>query len=331
MCGLDLGERRELHLGTVSVGRALLVGNDHYAEFNELHGCINDAQALLPLLARHADDSPNFECQFGADLGRDELLQAVDRLLAPGADSCVFFFAGHGGKTPEDVVLCVSDGTSVSPGIAFGDVLGKIAQSQVREIVILLDCCFAGGAGGVPALASGAATLHPGLSILAASRNDQTSAETPGNRGLFSTYLEGALEGGAADVLGKVHLGGLYAYVSESFGAWAQRPTFKANIERPIDLRVCQPPIELPALREILNLFPAALDEYQLDPSFEPTAEPKDPENERIFDLLQKVRAAKLVEPVGEDHLYFAAMHSRSCQLTPLGRHYHHVNAEGRL
>ncbi len=311
--------------------RALLVGNDHYARFGDLHGCVSDARALLPLLARNADGSPNFECQIGTDLRRDELLQAVDRLLAPGADSCVFFFAGHGGQTPEDVVLCASDGTPVSPGVPFADILGKIAQSQVREIVVLLDCCFAGGAGGVPALASGAATLHPGLSILAASRNDQTSAETPLNRGLFSTYLQGALEGGAADVLGKVHLGGLYAYVSESFGAWQQRPTFKANIERPIDLRTCQPSIELPALREILRLFPTALAEYPLDPSFEPTAEPRDAEHERVFELLQKARAAKLIEPVGEDHLYFAAMHSRGCRLTPLGRHYHQVNKEDRL
>ena len=38
--------------------------------------------------------------------------------------------------------------------------------------------------------------------------------------------------------------------------------------------------------------------------------------------LLQRCRAAKLVEPVGEDHMYYAAMNSRSCALTPLGRHY---------
>ena len=311
--------------------RALLVGNDHYDAFNDLHGCANDAKALLPLLSRNADDSPNFECQLGTDLTRDELLIAVDRLLSPGADSCVLFFAGHGGQTPDDVTMCTSDGTGTSPGIAFSDVLGKIAQSKVREIVVLLDCCFAGGAGGVPALASAAATIHPGLSILAASRNDQTSAETPSERGLFSTYLEGALEGGAADVLGKVHLGGLYAYVSESFGAWEQRPTFKANIERPIDLRVCHPAIEVPALRKMLGLFASGFAEYPLDPSFEPTAAPANPVHEQIFELLQKARAAKLVEPVGENHLYFAAMNSTGCRLTPLGRHYHHVNAEDRL
>ena len=311
--------------------RALLVGNDHYANFAELHGCLNDVTALLPLLARNADDSPNFESQMVTDVGRDELLEAIDRLLAPGADLALLFFAGHGGQTPDDVVLVASDGTTASPGVSFSDVLARIANSEVREIIVLLDCCFSGGAGGVPALASSAATLRPGLSILAASRQDQTSAETPDDRGLFSTYLEGGLEGGAADNLGTVHIGGLYAYLSESFGAWQQRPTFKANIQRAVELRSCQPALERPQLRELLALFPFAFEEYALNPSFEPTVEPRNAENERLFALLQKGRASKLVEPVGEDHLYFAAMNSGSCRLTSLGRHYHAMNVDGRL
>lgn len=313
------------------VKRALLVGNDSYLNFNNLAGCVNDAQALLPLLSRNWDNSPNFECQLVSDVARDQLLQAIDRLLAPGADSAVLFFAGHGGRTPGDVVLAASDGTDSTPGVGFSEVLGMIAGSRLKEIIVLLDCCFASGAGGVPALASSAAPLHPGLSILAASRNDQTSAETEANRGLFSTFVEGALAGGAADTLGRVDLGGLYAYVSESFGAWDQRPTFKANIDRPQELRLCQPLIDPPALREVLELFTAPMDEYRLDPSFEPTAEPRHEDHERIFGLLQKARACRLVDPVGADHLYFAAMDSLSCVLSPLGRHYHHVHADKRL
>jgi hypothetical protein len=54
-----------------------------------------------------------------------------------------------------------------------------------------------------------------------------------------------------------------------------------------------------------------------LDRSFESTAEPSHPEHEAIFAILQKCRAAKLVEPVGEQHMYYAAMNSKSCRLTP--------------
>ena len=57
----------------------------------------------------------------------------------------------------------------------------------------------------------------------------------------------------------------------------------------------------------------------------------RDPEHERVFSTLQKYRAAKLVRPVDADHMYFAAMESKACRLTPLGRHYRHVAKEGRL
>lgn len=311
--------------------RALLIGNDHYENFSDLMGCGNDVQALLPLVARHADGSLNFECQTGFDLRRDELISAVEQLLAPGADSALLFFAGHGGQTADDVVLCATDGTVQTRGLQFSEVLGMIARSPVHEIVVLLDCCFAGGAGGVPALASSAAALHPGLSILAASRNDQTSAESAQGRGLFSTYVQGALEDGAADTLGRIDMGSLYAYVSESFGAWDQRPTFKANIDRPLELRIGQPPLSRQELREMLGLFSDGFVEFPLDPSFEPDAAPQHAENERLFALLQKGRAARLVEPVGEEHMYFAAMNSSGCRLTPLGRHYHHMHSEDRL
>ncbi|WP_020691791.1 caspase family protein [Aeromicrobium massiliense] len=311
--------------------RALLVGNDTYKSFGNLSGCVEDVKALQPLLARHENGEPNFECVTETDLTRDELIGAIGRLLAPGADSALFFFAGHGGKNVNDVVLCTSDGTENSPGVAFSDVLGMIASSPLQEVVILLDCCFAGGAGNVPALASDGATLKPGLSILAASRGDQTSAETEARRGLFSTFVEGALDGGAADTLGSVDLGNLYAYVSESFGAWEQRPTFKANISRPLELRKCEPILSSGDLRRILNLFEHAFSRYPLNPSYEPTEDPKHEENEAIFRLLQKARASRLVEPVEEDHLYFAAMNSGACELTALGRHYHQVNREGRL
>jgi len=307
------------------------VGNDKYQNFSDLSGCINDVNALMPLLARNYDSSPNFECQVGSNLTRDELIGAVDRLLAPGAESGMLFFAGHGGPSPDDVVLVSNDGTAGTPGLAFSEVLAKIVQSELREIVVILDCCFSGGAGGVPALASNAASIRPGLSILAASRSDQASAETTAARGLFSTYVEGALGGGASDTLGKVDLGGLYAYVSESFGAWDQRPTFKTNIERPQELRICEPAIHSTQLREILELFGNDAEVFALDSTYESTVAPSNPDHERIFALLQNARASRLVEPVAEDHLYFAAMNSTGCRLTPLGRHYHHVHADGRL
>lgn len=315
--------------------RALLVGIDHYQNVSDLGGCVNDVRALEPLLAKNEDDSPNFACVARtSDVGgttRDELLADVDVLLGGGADVALLYFAGHGSGSGNDVALMSHDGTQQTPGMAIAEILGKVASSPVGEVVIVLDCCFAGAAGGVPQLGIAAAALRPGVTILAASRSDQVAAETAAGRGSFSTHLCGALEGGAADVLGKVTLAGVYSYLDESFGPWEQRPVFKANVERLHELRQCQPAVPLPELRLMTTFFPDPTHEYALDPSYEPDAQPHDEEHERIFGTLQKYRAAKLVVPVGEDHMYYAAMNSKTCQLTLLGQHYWQLAKEGRF
>jgi Caspase domain len=313
--------------------RALLVGIDHYDRFGSLDGCVNDVNALEALLSRNEDNSPNFDCQKRTSLTggvtRDELLGDLDGLLDAAADVALLYFAGHGAGTGTDVALVTRDGTPATPGIAFSEILAKVAGSGVREVILILDCCFSGAAGGIPQLASSATTLRDGVSILAASRGDQVAGES--DRGIFSNFLGGALEGGAADVVGRVTIAGLYSYLDESFGAWNQRPAFKANVDRLHELRSCTPAVPLTELRQICELFPAAGHLFELDPSYEPSAEPRDPEHERAFSTLQKYRAAKLVRPVDADHMYFAAMEGKACQLTPLGRHYWQVAKEGRL
>jgi len=315
--------------------RALLVGIDQYDHFNRLGGCVNDVNAIEPLLARNEDNSPNFDCQkrttSTGGVTRDDLLADFDVLLSGGADVALLYFAGHGQSRDNDVVLATQDGTSTTAGIALAEIMAKITGSPVKEVLLIIDCCFAGAAAGVPQLGTTAALLRSGVSILAASRGDQTAAETGAGRGLFSTYVCGGLEGGAADVLGKISVAGLYSYLDESFGPWDQRPVFKANVERLHELRGCRPAVPLPELRLLTTLFPAADHEFPLDPSYEPDADPRNEEHERTFGTLQKYRAAKLLEPVGEEHMYFAAINSKGCKLTPLGMHYRHLAEEGRL
>jgi hypothetical protein len=318
------------------VRRALLVGIDRYDEFRPLTGCVNDVRAVSELLASHDDGSPNFDCQVLADpsvgVSRDQLRSGVERLFAPGADIALLYVAGHGIHRNNDLVIATTDGTGQSPGVTMTEVMGAIADPNVlREVVIILDCCFAGAAGGVPHLLADVAALRTGVSILTASRGDQMAAETADRRGLFSTMFCGALAGGAADVIGKVSVSGLYAYLSECFGPWDQRPTLKANIDRVHDLRRCAPSVPVQELRRLPELFVAADYELPLDPSYEPDASPAHPEHEADFALLQRARAAKLVEPVGTPHLYFAAMERRSCRLTPLGRHYRMLAEQRRI
>lgn len=333
MQDLDVAQRGILH--RVFVKRALLVGIDTYDNFNALAGCVNDVRALEPLIVRNDDASPNFHAQTLTSetdrVDRDSLKLAVRALLAPGADVALFYFAGHGAEATNDVELVTQDGNGTSPGYALSDLLAEVAKSEVREVNIILDCCFSGGAGETPQLNSSVSSLRPGLTILTASRGDQTAAETVVGQGLFSTHLVAALDGGAADVLGTVAMASIFAYLGESFGPWDQRPTFKANIERPHELRKCDPAVSLAILRKLPLYFTAPESHYDLDSSYEPEAEPDHPENEAIFDELQRCRAAKLVEPVDADHMYFAAMEGKACRLTPLGRHYREMADKGLL
>lgn len=333
MQDVDLGEHRQLHRHSVVVvelRRALLAGVDEYERFSPLGGCENDVRRLVPLLRAHEDGSPNFECRTMFGARRDDLLEGVKELLRPGADLALLFFAGHGEGEGSDVALCTADGTEHTPGIPFTQILGMVVQSDIPEVVVMLDCCFAGAAGEVPAIGGDASVLRNGVSILAASRGDQTSAETL-TGGLYTLHLAGALEGGAADVLGNITLAGLYAYVSESFGPWSQRPTFKANVDRLHDIRRCDPALPLAELRLLPDLFPTFQSEYQLDPTYEPEVEPKGHSNEATFAVLQRYRDAKLLRPVNQPHMYATAMNSGTVKLTLLGQHYWRLAKEGRF
>lgn len=80
---------------------------------------------------------------------------------------------------------------------------------------------------------------------------------------------------------------------------------------------------DLIAIKEVFS----SSDTINLDPSFEFTNNPlekhsyikpfADNENVKTMKLLQRLERVGLVEPVDEEHMYYAAMHSKSCRLTP--------------
>jgi len=98
-----------------------------------------------------------------------------------------------------------------------------------------------------------------------------------------------------------------------------------------ISLRKTVPPIETSILRKITAYFESIESEHQLDPSYEPTEEPKNEINETIFSELQKMNRVGLVAPVGEEHMYYAAMNSKSCKLTTLGAQYWRHVQSGKI
>jgi len=317
--------------------RALCVGIDEYT-FGPLQGCVNDAKRIETILSKNYDGSPNFECKtllapVGAGTGlvtRTVLREHLARLFKDPAEVALLHFSGHGTVNNLDGYLVTQDAKKYDEGVGMTDVLRLANDSKVEEVVILLDCCYSGNLGNLPAMDNAKAHLREGISILTAGRNDQPSVETGGG-GVFTSLVFDALDGGAADLLGAVSAPAVYAYVEAALGAWDQRPLFKAHVSRVLVLRCCDPPVERDLLRHLPTLFPLPAEDLPLDPSFECTSPNPDPLNVVKFGDLQKLNRVRLVTPVNAPHMYVAAMESKACRLTSSGRYYWRLAKDRRI
>jgi hypothetical protein len=209
----------------------------------------------------------------------------------------------------------------------------KLANaSKARNKVIILDSCYSGIAGNNTEVA-GRAEISDGTTIMTASTENQYSHETPGGgTGVFTSLFVDAINGSAANLVGDITPGSVYAHIDQSLGPWAQRPVFKTNVKTFVSLRKAEPPIPLVDLQALTKHFPTPVFDFPLDPSFEPERSDEmlqdpaipapDPVNTATFSALQKYVKVNLVRPVGAPHMWHAAMQSKSCELTVLGQHY---------
>jgi len=317
--------------------RALCVGIDAYP-FGSLRGCVSDAERMAGLLARHEDGSPNFDCRTivapggaGYDVvTRAKLKQAVSQLFRDKADVALLYFAGHGTENNLGGYLVTQDAKTYDEGMAMHEILALANDSKADEAVIILDCCHAGNIGNVPAVDNMKAVLREGISILAASRSGQESVETNGG-GVFTSLVAGALEGGAADILGEVTAPAIYSLVEGALGAWDQRPLFKSHVSKVVPLRECAPAVPTAILRELPSLFPVPAEDLPLDPSYEKSSPSPDAINVEKFEKLQALNRAYLVIPCGAAHMYNAAVNSQACRLTASGRYYWRLAESHRI
>lgn len=314
--------------------RALVVGIDEYPT-DPLHGCVNDAEAIAELLRTHEDGSPNFDVKLvtvpGSTITKASLRAQIAQLFGHDeAEIALLYFAGHGTENDLGGYLVTPDATAYDEGINLTEVLTLANGSKAHERIIILDSCMSGAFGSVPATNSTSANLEQGVSVLTASRAGQTSAEI-GGRGVFTELVCGALDGGAADVLGDVTAAAIYTYVEQALGPWEQRPLFKAHLSKLVALRKAQPLVPVETLRQLTMWFPTADAHYSLDPSYEDTVPGFDPEHVAIFKRLQRCRDARLVVAVDEEFMYFAAINSTACRLTPLGQRYWNLVKANRL
>lgn len=311
--------------------KALVVGIDDYPGSARLKGCVNDAMEVASLLDKNADGSPNFDVLVCNNIKTKAELKAQILKLFKGEDEIsLFYFSGHGYVADIGGYIVTPDFKQHDEGISMDEILKIASLSAARHKIVILDCCHAGAMGMNTVPRSGAAFLEQGVIILASSQSTELSMEAAG-QGVFTSLLIEALKGGAADIVGEVTPGNIYSYIDKALGGWKQRPVFKANIVRTISLRRVQPLVAHAELRKLTTYFQHPDVAYQLDPSYEYTAEAPDTDNIRIFKILRRMNQIGLLEPEDEEYMYWAAINSKTCRLTPMGRYYWRLLKEGRI
>lgn len=319
--------------------KALVIGINEYPT-HPLKGAVNDAQSISKLLKVKGNDDKHFQVNFHSDIGtRGELMRLIVDFFNPeiAADIGLLYFSGHGYVNELGGFIVTPDHEDYNEGIEMNTILGLANKSKIRNKVIVLDCCKSGVFGNQPEI-GGITPIATGTTILTSSRKDEPSKEVNGH-GVFTNLLIEGLKGGAADVRGHISPGGLYAYIDQALGAHEQRPVFKTNVTEFVELRSVIPQVHIGIIRKIIEYFDEPSKEFQLDPSFEDTntydiehkvVEPfADKSNVSIFKNLQKLEGVGLVVPVDEEHMYYAAMNSKTCRLTALGHHYWRLVREG--
>ena len=222
------------------------------------------------------------------------------------------------------------DAKAYDEGIRMDEILTYANKAESKERIVILDCCHSGAFGSTAASVSNAANLSPGLTVLTACKDSEVAIES-GGTGLFTSLVVDALQGGAADLRGHITPGSVYAYVDQALGPWDQRPIFKTNVSKFTSLRQIQPTVPLPVLRKLTKYFSDPTDKFKLDPSYEFSADEAIEAHAAIFQDLQKMEGVGLVVPVDEEHMYYAAMNSKSCRLTALGGHYWRLVKEKKI
>jgi len=322
--------------------KALVVGVNYYQKMGSLDGCVRDSCSVRAVLESHGNGDPNFDVRLivsessKSKLTKAALKDAISDVFSGANDIALLYFAGHGHVDASSGYVLASDARRADDGVSLDEILKLANDSKSKNRMVILDSCYSGAAGS-PAATGANAFLSVGVTILTASTSEQTAKESDG-QGVFTALFVDALSGGAADLLGNVTPGSVYAYIDQSLSTWEQRPVFKTNVQQFVALRSVPPRVSKEELRRLAEFFTSRGATFQLDPSYEPekagrdsNAPPPNEENTQVFALLQKFNRVNLVVPEGAPHMWHAAMQSKACKLTVLGEHYRDLAVRKRI
>ena len=119
--------------------KALCVGIDSYEHINDLHGCVNDANAVKNALARNGDGTLNFDVKLicatseTSYISRHTLKDAITELFKNDAEIAVLYYSGHGAFDNLGGYLCTSEINRPDDGLSLNDIMGIVGDSPVKN------------------------------------------------------------------------------------------------------------------------------------------------------------------------------------------------------
>jgi helicase len=244
-------------------------------------GLNRTASPRIPDLASAVRDADALHALFEDNLGgtnvkivdeavtRDRLIAELDRLTATASsdDVVVITFSGHGTDTHELVTYDASPFDFSGSCLSLNELTDRISAIEARHLLVILDCCFSGGAGSKvlhaplrprsttrDGLLSTSALLEQmagtGRLILTASTAEQPAYEDPiVGHGLLTYHLLQALLGPDEVVEnGQVSIYSLLSYVTTKVIANAsgtmaarQEPTLRGQMDGAITWPIFEP------------------------------------------------------------------------------------------
>ena len=255
--------------------RALLIGNSTYPadehNLQTLKGPVKDIAALnRALIDPDTGLFADVDVTLLPEATSTRAIRALGRFFATADrdDVLLVYFSGHGKLDQSGRLhLCMQDTEStdlLSTAVSSARINEFADASRARNVVIVLDCCYAGAFRGGDL---GDAVAGPGRYVLASCRGTQLANDATVDNGtsFFTQHLIDGLLGAAADHDGDgyVRFSDLYAYVDRRLReAGKQIP--QRRVDGDGDVRLAKRPQPAPA--EVDKKQPHAFDPSLLVP-----------------------------------------------------------------
>lgn len=169
------------------------VGIANYKNISDLNLCEKDAIAMANVYQKHTKHVITMTGRYAT---KDNIVKALTDQFARAKkdDMVVFFFSGHGyekGFCPYDMTA------NMKSGLSYDDIYAIFRKSKATCKIILADACMSGGLRKNTKTPTHHAKRSDVLLFLSSRTKEYSIENRLMDNGIFTTYLERGLRGGA--------------------------------------------------------------------------------------------------------------------------------------